>query len=95
MSIKESKITKCLCANIQNLCVPFVFLVTVTPIKKLKKHRKENDMKEHDATEIAFKNGYKKAAEEIFEELERLHLHITNEFDLRRYNELKKKYTED
>lgn len=31
-------------------------------------------------------------AMEIFEEIERLHLHITNEFDLQRYNELKKKY---
>ena len=29
----------------------------------------------------------------IFEEIEKLHLHITNEFDLRRYEELKKKYT--
>ena len=32
-------------------------------------------------------------ASEIFAEIEKLHLHITNEFDLRRYNELKKKYT--
>lgn len=29
---------------------------------------------------------------EIFEEIEKLHLHITNEFDFRRYNELKKIY---
>ena len=35
-----------------------------------------------------------KVASEIFAEIEKLHLHITNEFDLRRYNELKKKYTE-
>ena len=34
-------------------------------------------------------------AAEIFEEIEKLHLHITNEFDLRRYEELKKKYTEE
>lgn len=33
-------------------------------------------------------------AREIFEEIEKLHLHITNEFDVRRYTELKKKYTE-
>lgn len=33
-------------------------------------------------------------AREIFGEIEKLHLHITNEFDLRRYEELKKKYTE-
>ena len=32
-------------------------------------------------------------AREIFEEIEKLHLHVTNEFDLRRYDELKKKYT--
>lgn len=30
-------------------------------------------------------------AREIFEEIEKLHLHITNEFDVRRYAELKKK----
>lgn len=33
-------------------------------------------------------------AREIFGEIEKLHLHITNDFDLRRYEELKKKYTE-
>lgn len=33
-------------------------------------------------------------AREIFGEIEKLHLHITNEFDLSRYEELKKKYTE-
>lgn len=33
-------------------------------------------------------------ASEIFAEIEKLHLHITNDFDLRRYAELKKKYTE-
>lgn len=33
-------------------------------------------------------------AREIFAEIEKLHLHVTNEFDMRRYEELKKKYTE-
>lgn len=33
-------------------------------------------------------------AREIFDEIEKLHLHITNDFDARRYEELKKKYTE-
>ena len=28
-------------------------------------------MKEHDATELAFRNGYKKAVEDIFEEIEK------------------------
>lgn len=37
----------------------------------------------------------KEVAREIFEEIEKLHLHITNEFDVRRYTELKKKYTEE
>ena len=35
-----------------------------------------------------------KVAREIFAEIEKLHLHITNDFDLRRYEQLKKKYTE-
>lgn len=34
-------------------------------------------------------------AREIFEEIEKLHLNITNEFDVRRYTEPKKKYTEE
>lgn len=33
-------------------------------------------------------------AREIFEEIEKLHLHITNDFDARRYEELKKKYAD-
>lgn len=36
--------------------------------------------------------GYKDCAREIFEEIEKLHLHVTNEFDVRRYAELKKKH---
>jgi hypothetical protein len=35
----------------------------------------------------------REVAREIFEEIEKLHLHIANEFDARRYAELKKKYT--
>ena len=46
-----------------------------------------------------YQDGYAhikaEVAREIFEEIEKLHIHITNEFDLRRYEELKKKYTED
>ena len=34
-------------------------------------------------------------AREIFAEIEKLHLHITNDFDLRRYEQLKKKHTEE
>ena len=56
-------------------------------------------MNEYDACEQAFKNGYKKAAEEIFEEIEEL-LKRTCEkgycgsiSDL--FAELKKKYKED
>lgn len=61
--------------------------------------RKEGtDMNEHDATEIAYKNGYKKAAEEIFAEIEK---HKTIPFGAKCevipfyvIAELKKKYTE-
>lgn len=62
-------------------------------------------MNEHHATEIAFKNGYKKAASEIFEEIERLlylnylqgDIFIGKYFDAELENdiaELKKKYLE-
>ena len=44
--------------------------------------------------EYAISNIKADAAREIFGEIEKLHLHITNEFDLRRYEDLKKKYTE-
>lgn len=57
-------------------------------------------MNEYDATEVAFKNGYKKAAEEIFEEIENLLNRYYNDagytvpdmgYDI---DELKKKHTE-
>jgi hypothetical protein len=44
--------------------------------------------------ELLVRKAKAEAAVEIFEEIEKLHLHITNEFDLRRYEALKKKYTE-
>ena len=51
-------------------------------------------MKDYDATEIAFKNGYKKAIEEIFEDIE---LWLAFGGDIRiitaeKFAELKKKY---
>ena len=49
---------------------------------------------EKDALIKNYAECMKDYAREIFAEIEKLHLHITNEFDLRRYNELKKKYTE-
>ena len=57
-------------------------------------------MNEHYATEIAYKNGYKKAAEEIFAEIEDdadflfdgfRNIVVLTERD---FAELKKKYTE-
>lgn len=55
-------------------------------------------MNEHDATEIAFKNGYKKAVREIFEEIDKI-LEVDKfgeaKFDIRELYELKKQYTED
>jgi hypothetical protein len=57
-------------------------------------------MNEYHATEIAFKNGYKKAAEEIFEEIDRAvenaELEWGTIFGVKLcIAELKKKYTED
>jgi hypothetical protein len=68
-------------------------------------------MKEYDATEIAFKNGYKKAVEEIFEEIEKFLKNqealsenqrlkevgdwIFHDYLPTQFAELKKKYTED
>ena len=58
-------------------------------------------MNKYDATEIAFKNGYKKAVEEIFEEIEKI---LDKKFSINHgvvliskedFAELKKKYTEN
>lgn len=55
-------------------------------------------MKEHDATEIALKNGYEKGkadgAREIFEEIEDV-LNNIGYFDEIDFKALKKKYTEE
>lgn len=60
-------------------------------------------MDRHDATEIAFKNGYKKAAREIFEEIEKYMVvfgdrNLSSFFrgiSYKAFAELKKKYTEN
>ena len=58
-------------------------------------------MKEYDATEIAFKNGYEKAVREIFEEIEKALFHLETPIgkylaiNRGRLTNLKKKYTED
>jgi hypothetical protein len=59
-----------------------------------------NDMDEHTATEIAYKNGYKKAAEEIFAEIDTMIFGsiIPNDcaiISIAKLAELKKKYTEE
>ena len=52
-------------------------------------------MKEHDATEQAFKNGYKKAVEDVFAEIDNIIEKSTHPYFLiKRIAELKKKYTE-
>ena len=58
-------------------------------------------MNEHDATETAFKNGYKKAAREIFEEMEKYFVtgttmdrRVIHYIGVATFAELKKKYTE-
>ena len=53
-------------------------------------------MDPYTATEIAYTNGFragkKSAAEQIFADLDKLHLHVSNEYEARAYEELKKKY---
>ncbi len=49
-----------------------------------------------DAEDKGYEKGYAKgkqaAAEEIFTDLDRLHLHVANEYEARAYENLKKKY---
>jgi hypothetical protein len=51
------------------------------------------------AVEIAYSDGYEAgkqaAAEQIFADIDRLHLHVSNEYEARSYEELKKKYGVD
>lgn len=57
-------------------------------------------MKEHDATEIAFKNGYKQCAMDVLEEIEEYTEDVGFSSFMERWKfndflaELKKKYTE-
>ena len=48
------------------------------------------------ARETAFDAGYEAgkqaAAEQIFKDIDKLHLHVSNEYEARAYEELKKKY---
>ena len=61
-------------------------------------------MDKHTATEVAYHNGYAvglekgyeagkvATAEQIFTDIDKLHLHVSNEYEARAYEELKKKY---
>ena len=40
----------------------------------------------------AYLEGYEAAAEQIFADIDKLHLHVSNEYEARAYEELKKKY---
>lgn len=46
--------------------------------------------------EVAYTEGYRTgkqaAAEQIFADIDKLHLHVANEYEARAYEELKKKY---
>ncbi len=46
--------------------------------------------------EVAYTEGYRTgkqaAAEQIFADIDKLHLHVSNEYEARAYEELKKKY---
>ena len=48
------------------------------------------------AREVAYTDGYEAgkqaAAEQIFADIDKLHLHVANEYEARAYEELKKKY---
>lgn len=39
-----------------------------------------------------FEAGKKAAAEQIFADIDKLHLHVSNEYETRAYEELKQKY---
>ena len=49
-----------------------------------------------DAGDKGYEKGYTKgkqaAAEQIFADIDRLHLHVANEYEARAYENLKKKY---
>ena len=49
-------------------------------------------MDNYMAAEYAYKNGFDAAAKQIFADIDKLHLHVANEFEARAYEELKKKY---
>ena len=48
------------------------------------------------AREVAYADGFdagkQAAAEQIFADIDKLHLHVSNEYEARAYEELKKKY---
>ena len=45
-----------------------------------------------DAEDKGYEKGYKAAAEKIFADIDKLHLHVANEYEARAYENLKKKY---
>lgn len=55
-----------------------------------------NWLTETIARETAYEEGYEAgkqaAAEQIFEDIDKLHLHVSNEYEARAYAELKEKY---
>lgn len=51
-------------------------------------------MNEHDATEIAYKNGYNQAVQDVFSDIEREIKNHGITYAQRKIAELKKKYTE-
>jgi hypothetical protein len=45
-----------------------------------------------DAEDKGYAKGFAAAAEQIFRDIDKLHLHVSNEYEARAYEELKKKY---
>lgn len=57
---------------------------------------RDNWLTDAIALEAKYEEGYEAgkaaAAEQIFADIDRLHLHVSNEYEARAYEELKKKY---
>lgn len=48
-----------------------------------------------DAEDKGYTKGFAAAVEQIFRDIDKLHLHVSNEYEARAYEELKKKYGVD
>lgn len=56
--------------------------------------RAEKFCAESEKTRVLYENARSNVAREIFDEIDKLHIHVSSPYDANRYAELKKKYTE-